>query len=63
MKKYYYYNLDTKEISETKENWCPIGNGFMVDFKGDYKDYLKHKDQYSLVGATFMKEAEAITDK
>lgn len=58
--KYYYYTPNDNELHETEENWCPDGNGFMVIFKGDYKHYLKHKDQYSLVGQWFVQEGEIV---
>lgn len=58
--KYYYYKPTTNELCETNENWCPDGDGFMVVFKGDYKDYLKNKESYSLVGTVFLKDAEVV---
>lgn len=60
MKKYYYYNPIENELHSTDENWCPDGSGFMVEFKGDYKHYLKNKEKYSLVGTVFMQEAETL---
>lgn len=58
--KYYYYTPNDKELHETDQNWCPDGNGFMVVFKGDYEDYLKNKDRYSLIGTVFLKDAEVV---
>lgn len=58
--KYYYYNPFTNEMFETDEDWCPIGDGFMVEFKGDFEDYQNNKDKYSLIGNTIVKEAEIV---
>lgn len=58
--KYYYFNLTTNEMFETDENWCPIGDGIMVEFKGDFEDYKKNKDKYERIGNLVIREGDTV---
>lgn len=57
---YYYWNIVTNEMFETEENWCPIGDGIMVEFHGDFKDYCKNKEKYSRIGRLVVKEGDIV---
>lgn len=45
---------------ETNENWCPIGDGIMVEFKGDFEDYQKNKNKYERIGNLVIREGDIV---